>query len=119
MENNLNELNNILFDTLRGIKDGDIPAEKAHAIIGVSNNIINNAKTQLQAYKLTNGKVGVQVFIGGLPKPSEAVLKSNDLYEQKNEFALIKGYLSVTDAMSKMGKPQFEQEFKDWIKTAS
>ena len=118
MDNNLSELNDILFDTLRGIKDGKIPAEQAHAIIGVSNNIINNAKTQLQAYKLTNGKVGVQTFIG-LPGPSEAILQSKDRFLQMNEFALLKGHHSITDAMSKMGKAKFEQEFSNWIKRAS
>lgn len=113
--NTLNDLNNILFDTLRGIQENTVTPEKAHAISALSNNIINTAKTTLAAYKMTNAKVGVQHLIG-LPEPSETIKQSNDRFQQMNEFALLKGFKSVTDAMDKLGKPGFDRAFKLWIK---
>ena len=110
MKNNLNELNDILFETLRGVKDDKVSEKKAKSITEVSNSIINNAKAQLSAYKLTKGHAFKDTF--GSPKRE---LKG-DTYEQKNEFAMIKGYSSVTDAISKMGKSDFENNFKDWVK---
>ena len=118
MENNLNELNNLLFGTLRDIKNDKIDIGKANAIVGISNSIIANAKTQLNAYKLTKGHAYRETFGDLEPAPSQKALKSDDKYTQKNEFALFKGYKSVTDAMSKIGKPQFEREFQNWIKQA-
>lgn len=118
MENNLNDLNKFLFDTLRDVKEDKINLKKAQVIAGLSNTIIANAKTQLSAYKMTKGKAYKDTF-GELEAPSPQALESGDKYTQMNEFALTKGYKSVTDAMSKMGKHQFEQEFKEWIKKAS
>lgn len=109
---NLNELNTILFETLRGVKDGTIDDKKANVITNVSNSIINNAKTQLSAYKLTKGVAYSETF----GKPSQKVLESKDKYEQMNEFAMMKGYDSVSQAMEKIGKNEFNKLFSNWIK---
>lgn len=114
MENNLNSLNEILFETLRGVKDGTIDDKKAQTITNVSNSIINNAKMQLNAYKLTKGVAYSETF----GKPSRNVLESGDKYEQMNEFALLKGYTSVTEGMSKLGRAEFTKEFNEWMKAS-
>lgn len=110
MQNDLNELNKILFDTLRGLKDGSINEKKATAITNVSNSLINSAKTQLSAFKLTKGQAYSETF----GNPREA-LKSGDLYQQKSEYAIFKGYDNVTKAIESMGKADFENGFKKWI----
>lgn len=113
-ENNLNELNNILFDTLRGLQDGSVDSKKATAITNVGNSIINNAKTQLSAFKATGG-IAYQQNFKQLRPPKESV-KVADLYTQKTEFSRSQGFESITEAIGKMGKAKFENEFKTWIK---
>ena len=109
--NNLNELNNLLFKTLRGVSDGSIDDKKAQTVTNVANSIINNSKVQLQAYKLTKGNAYQEAF----GKPPSKTLKSSDLYTQKTDFAIFKGYDNIPAAISAMGKNNFEQEFKNWI----
>jgi hypothetical protein len=111
-ENNLTELNKILFETLRGVEKGSISNEKSQAITNVSNSIINNAKTQLNAFKLTKGVAFKDTF-GGIPK---ITLKSGDIYEQKSEFALSRSFKNVSEAITEMGKSNFENQFKSWVK---
>lgn len=108
--NDLNGLNDILFDTLRDLKDGGIDEKRATAVTNVANSIINNAKTQLTAYKLSKGKAYRENF-GTLPEA-----KKGDTYELKNDFALHMGYKNVTEAMDKMGRGEFEEQFKQWSK---
>lgn len=112
--NDLNELNSILFDTLRGVKDGDVDEKKAQTIVNVGNSIINNAKTQLSAYKITKGKTGVGSF-GKMSAPDPGLIESGDTYEQKQEYALSRGFNSVAAAIGKLGKGDFEKGFKRWI----
>ena len=107
--NNLNELNEILFDTLRGVRDGKIDEKKATAVTNVANSIINNCKTQLSAYKLSNGKAYKENF-GALPEAQ----KEGNTYELKNDFALQLGYKNVSQAMEKLGKNEFEKQFSEW-----
>ena len=114
--NNLNELNEILFETLRKVKDDQIDNNKANAIVGLSNSIISNAKTQLNAYKITKGRAYKDTF-GALPPPSESARENSDKYLQKSEFAMAKGYDNVSEAMGDMGKNNFEREFSNWIKS--
>ena len=107
--NNLNELNEILFDTLRGVRDGKIDEKKATAVTNVANSIINNCKTQLVAYKLSEGMAYRENF-GGLP----GAPKNGSTYELKNDFALKLGYKNISEAMGKMGKNEFEKQFSEW-----
>jgi hypothetical protein len=109
--NDLNGLNEILFDTLRGLQKGDVDEKKATAITNVANSIINNCKTQLTAYKLSKGKAYRENF-GKLPEGK----KEGDTYEMKNDFALHMGYKNVTHAMDKMGKNEFKSQFNEWSK---
>lgn len=109
--NNLTQLNNVLFETLRGVKDGTIDDKKAQTVTNIANSIISNTKTQLQAYKLTKGIA----FRDEFGKPSKSLQMSDDVYEQKSEFAIFKGYKNVSQAIAEMGAG-FEIEFKKWIK---
>ena len=93
-QNDLLELNTILFDTLRGVKDGTIKNKKAETITRVDSAIISTNKVQLQAYKLTKGVAYKETF----GRPSNSALESGDQYEQMNEYAMIKGYKSVSNA---------------------
>lgn len=111
--NNLNELNTVLFDTLRGVKDGTIDDKKAKSITGVSNAIINNAKLQLNAAKFIKGGSINTAYFGEISAKNQ--LKSspeNDLYSDKLEFAISMGYKNLADAISQVGKNTFEQKFK-------
>lgn len=110
-QNNLTALNDVLFTTLKGIQDGTVDDKKAQTITNVANSIINNTKTQLQAYKLTKG----MAFRSEFGKPDKQIQMSNDVYEQKSEFAIFKGYKNVSEAISGMGA-NFNIEFNKWIK---
>lgn len=127
MENNLNELNGILFDTLRGVRDGNISVQEALAITSVSNSIISNSRTQLQVFKLTGGKAyrnalqtnegtndKIELASDPSPKPGTYGEKEADTFEQKYDFAKEQGYKNVADAISAMGKFGFENAFKAW-----
>ena len=58
---NINELRDTLFETLNGIKSGDIDLDKARAINEVSKTIIDTAKVEVDYLKVNNG--GVSPFI--------------------------------------------------------
>lgn len=113
MSNNLNELNEILFDTLRDLKNDKIDAKKAKAITNVGNSIIDNAKTQLAAFKATDGAAYQNSFTRLPPSDSKQPI-AKGLFDQKLEFAKEQGYKSLGEAFAKMGKLEFESEFNKW-----
>ncbi len=53
--NNLNELNNILFDSIRAVKNKEMDPKEAQTIVNIATAITNNAKTQMEAFKMTGG----------------------------------------------------------------
>lgn len=113
MENNLNELNATLFDTLNKVKNGEIKKEEAKVINEIASTIINNAKVQLDAYKVTRG-VGNQAKMFGVEHAGNKTLLSEDVYAQKVEFSVYKGFTNVGDCMASLGNIKFNQEFKKW-----
>lgn len=125
MSNNLNELNSVLFDTLRQVKNKEIDSKQAQAIIGVGNAIINSAKLQLNAAKYVKGAAIESDFFGEIKTeiPRELpVLKEKkkvdfsapkELYDSKLEYALSLGYPNLSEAISKEGKMEFERKFKE------
>lgn len=113
MENNLTELNAMLFETFRDLKEDKIEPKKATGLTNVANTIINNTKLQLAVYKLTSGNAYQDIFV----RPTKTLM-STDVYEQKSEFSIFKGFKSVAAAMGKMGNANFENEFKTWIRSA-
>jgi hypothetical protein len=56
MSNNIEDLRTILFDTLRGVKNGTIDTEKAKTISEISQVIVNTAKVEVDHAKVTGSK---------------------------------------------------------------
>jgi len=52
-----NNLKNVLWDTLTGVKDGSVSVEKANSIAFQAREITNITKCQLQALKMTGSKL--------------------------------------------------------------
>ena len=107
---NIIELNNKLFKVLDGLEDGTIDIRKAQAVVNVSNAISNNAKLMLQAAKICKNP-----NIGNFMMGEETLLKINpkDTYQLKLEFAQLNGFRDVAAAINKLGKSEFEKQFKD------
>jgi len=115
--NNLNELNNVLFDTLRSVKDGKMDDAKAKTITVVSNSIINNAKLQLNAARYLKSSTITTNFFGELKaKENIKLSESNDLYNKKLEYSLSMGYSNLSEALNNEGKAVFEKGFKEFLK---
>ena len=74
MSNDIKGLRDIMFDTLRGVKDGSIKIETAKAINDTAQTIINSAKVEVEFLKATGSPassnthrpVGNRVFFWGL-----------------------------------------------------
>ena len=108
MKNNLIELNNMLFDTLRDLNEGKIGKEKADAICKVSSNIIKNAKLQLNFVKVTkNTSMPMDVF-----GKKTIQIEGADIYDLKDSFAKSIGYDTVGKAIADMGNIDFDRQFK-------
>ena len=120
MSNNLNELNTILFDTLRGVKSGDVDTKKAQTITSVSNAIINNAKTQLNAAKLMkSGAVVKTDFFETLQlEQTNEAIEDKSLYDRKLRFSKKLGYSNLAEAISALGSREFEMKFKEQNKAS-
>jgi len=109
--NNLSELNDLLFDTLRGINDDKVSAEKVKSIVHVSHSIVSNAKAQLEAFKMTGGRVEAPKIFGARIE-SQMVIEQGNTYNLMEDFAIKEGYKNVSEAISKMGKSGFNAAFK-------
>lgn len=53
MSHDITGLRDVLFETLRGIKDGTVPLDKAKAINDVAQTIINSAKAETEHCRVT------------------------------------------------------------------
>lgn len=51
----ISDLRAVLFDTIAGVRDGSIDLEKAKVISGLSQVMVNSAKTEVDYVKATNG----------------------------------------------------------------
>lgn len=60
--NTINELNNALFETLRGLQEGKIDLDRAKAINETAQTIINGAKVQVECIRVAGG--GSSAFLG-------------------------------------------------------
>lgn len=70
MSNDIKGLRDIMFDTLRGVKDGSIKVEQAKAINDTAQTIINSAKVEVEFLKAT-GSPASTGFIGSDNKMKE------------------------------------------------
>ena len=113
--NDLNKLNEILFNTLQGVVDGNVDDKKAQAIVGLSNSIINTGKLQLNAYKLAKAQKAPEIFGLEQGQPHEvAQIEEKDKHSQMLNFAIIIGYGNIAQAMKHLGKETFEKRFKTY-----
>lgn len=60
--NNFKELRCILFETIRGVKDGSIDVKKAKSISEISQVLINTAKVEIEYIKSTGNKVNSKMI---------------------------------------------------------
>ena len=111
MKNNIDTVNEALFDTLKKLQTGDIKIENAKAIVEVSTAIAKNSSLQLQAFKLTKGKTEAPKTL--LEGKVYATSKNGDTHSQKTEFAQSLGYKGVVEAIEDLGSYKFNQQFKE------
>ncbi|BES72192.1 hypothetical protein RE428_32100 [Marinobacter nanhaiticus D15-8W] len=58
MKNKIEDLRDHLFETLEKLKDGDIDIERAKAVSGVAQTIINSAKVEIDYLRVTEQRSG-------------------------------------------------------------
>lgn len=135
-QNTLPTLNDLLFDTVRQVKEGKMDAKNAGVIAQLSTTIINNVKVQLQAHKaFKRGDAPVQLGISAEPKQEPDYNKVLEASKKKNHIMTLEeksrikdkhegmlhcareyGYKSVADAISREGKREFDEIYKTWLK---
>jgi len=127
-QNNLSELNEILFNTLRKLENKEIDLDQARAVSNMGNTIINNAKVQLDAYKLTGGKTGTHLFGPNDNHGHQAIAEQNEgpktkkirlphnTYDRQELYAVSLGYKSPGAAIAELGKDDFILGFGAWVK---
>lgn len=107
---NIIEMNKMLFQALEDIKNDKLDIKKAQAMVNVSNAISTNAKLMLQVARLSNNpKIG-ELMLG------ESTIKDvapKTVYELKLEFAKKEGFANIAEAIEKLGKSEFELQFRD------
>lgn len=107
---NLDKLNEGLFDLFEGLKKGTIEVDKANAMTNVANTIINNAKVQLQGLKQMQDSGIVPISLkDSTPK------MIGDIYDEKLEFAKKLGHKNLAEAISKLGKENFNKLFEQHL----
>jgi hypothetical protein len=117
MANDLNKLNEVLFTTLQGVQDGTIDEKKAQTIVNIGNSIVNNAKIQLSAFKLTKGKTNLSLMAPNNDK--KLIYRDGDSRSDfALEFAKHKGYKNVAEAIAVMGKGPFNKGLDKYIEDA-
>lgn len=107
---NIMELNKKLFEALDDLENDKIDIKKAQAMANISAEINKNAKLMFQVAKHSKNENFGNLLLG-----EEAVEKTKpkDIYQLKLEFAQLNGYKDVAHAIQKLGKVEFEQQFKD------
>lgn len=127
---NLNKLNEVLFDTLEKVQNGEMDEKRASSVVQLSNSIINNGKLQLAAYKFANSGKAPDMF--GLPEGNKntqkllekkevpkqnekAVLDRRDKHAAMLLFAKYKNFNNTAEAIGSMGKEEFMSAYSDWL----
>lgn len=119
-ENNLVELNTILFSTLRKLEAQQIELDHAKGVANLGNTIINNAKAQLEAYKVTGGRTSMQLLpeeqIQGTAQLAQKKVKiPSNAYDRQMLYAKQIGYKTPADAIGALGKNKFLEEVELWV----
>lgn len=117
MAKNLNDLNDILFDTLEAVKSGKMSEKQAQTVVNVGNSIINNAKIQLQAYKLTKGKTSMTLLTPNKdPKMKMPEKGINNRSQAAFDYVVQNNYKNVAEAIASMGKTEFDRAVTEYMK---
>jgi hypothetical protein len=112
MKNNLETLNETLFQTLQDLKENKIEVKKAKAIVEVSNSIVKNVSLQLSAFKLLEGSIELPKAIATEQKSFSKYL-TTDGHKLKTQFAKSLGYKDVVAAIGDLGSVKFNAMFKE------
>jgi hypothetical protein len=116
MENSIDELNKILFETLEQAKNKTVDAAYVKNITNISTQILNSAKLQFDFHKYKDGQTLIKVIPGKskLKIDSKSVIPEKDLtdYEKKCIVAEKLNYNSVGRAISDLTKEVFDKEVK-------
>lgn len=107
---NIIDLNNKLFKLLEGLENKTVDAKTAQSMVNVSNAISNNVKLMLQAAKISKNPNISNLMLG---EKMANKIKPKNTYERKLEFAKLNGFKDIAQAIGKLGKDGFEQQFKD------
>lgn len=84
MSSKMEDLREILFDTIRGVKSGVIPLDRAKAVGDLTQVVVNSAKVEVEFLRATNGKgvgtgfLGEQLDEAGKPIVIEERVVSTD-----------------------------------------
>lgn len=68
MSNDMTELREVLFQTIKGVRDGSIEIDKAKTISGLAKNLIDTAKVEVDYLNATGSTEG-SGFIPQLSRP--------------------------------------------------
>lgn len=72
MSNKVDDLRDILFDTIRAVKDGSMALDRAKAVGELTQVVVNTAKVEVEFIKATNGKGRASGFLGQQPQAEPA-----------------------------------------------
>ncbi|NJB36373.1 hypothetical protein [Croceivirga sp. JEA036] len=115
MAKNLDDLNDILFDTLDKIRNGEMKKEEAQTVVNIGNTIVNAGKLQLQAFKLSKGQTGISLLGKNNSKislPPTTSKREGYAYQ----VAIDKGYKNIAEAIAVMGKEKFNAAVTEYMK---
>jgi len=71
MSKSINDLRDVLFATLEGVKDGSIAIDKARAINELGRSLIDTAKVEVEFLNVTNGNESQFIAPPSVPALSE------------------------------------------------
>lgn len=118
--NTLSDLNNNLFELFEDIKTGKVDLKKANALNNTATNIVKNAKTQIDALKLSD-KIGlipgqilpaVERIHPAQKAPGIGAKKTgNELIKSQDAFAKTLGYENRLAAILSLTNPVFEDKY--------
>jgi len=108
MANDFNTLNETLFQLLNDVKEGRVDEKKAQTMVNIGNALANNAKIQMAAFKLTNGKTGMPMLSRNAD-PKMTLVTGSSRSHAVTEVAVQNGYKNVAEAVAVMGKDKFNK----------
>ena len=116
MENSIDQINKVLFETLEQAKNKTADAAHVKNITNISSQILNSAKLQFDFHKYNDGLTKMKIMPGKgqlkIDSDSLTLKKEPSDYEKKCIVAEKLNYESVGRAISDLTKEVFDQEVK-------